>query len=112
MPKKWSGPFWADLGERVGATAIGALVTMLTADSSGVVSGSPQQWWLIVGLPTALALLKGIGANMADPESGPSLLPSPPAPEVNDEAGAVDTAVLLLVAVLVVVVLILLGYRL
>ncbi len=81
----WSRTFWADLGERVLSTAIGAVITMLTADSTGVVSGSPKQWWVVVGLPTLLAFLKGVLANLKDSESGPSLLPSPPAPEVAPE---------------------------
>lgn len=82
---KWSGAFWADLGERVAATAVYGLVTMLTADASGALSGNAQQWWLIVGLPTALAALKGLLANLKDPESGASLLPSPPGPEVVED---------------------------
>lgn len=83
MPNKWSGTFWADLSERVASTATGAVITMLTADSTGVVSGSAKQWWVVVGLPTLLSFLKGILANLKDSESGPSLLPSPPAPPVD-----------------------------
>jgi hypothetical protein len=108
---KWSKTFFADLGERVGATLIGAVITMLTADSSGVVSGSARQWWLIVGLPTVLALLKGVGANMAQPESGPSLLPAPPAPEVN-EAGHGDLYAIVAVLALALAVAAICGVRL
>lgn len=79
---KWTKAFWVDLGERVGATAVGALITMLTADASGAISGNTQQWWLIVGLPTALSALKGVLANLADSESGASIVPAPPGPEV------------------------------
>lgn len=85
---RWSRRFWADLLERVGSTAVGGVVTMLTADASGVVSGDARQWWVIVGLPTALAALKGLGANLSDAESGASLLPAPPegpGPEVMDD---------------------------
>lgn len=60
---KWGRKYWKDLGERTGATLIGALITMLTADASGVISGNPQQWWLIVGLPTVLSGLKGLLVN-------------------------------------------------
>ena len=81
---KWSATYWIDLAERVGATLIGALIAMLTADQTGAVSGDPQQWWLLVGLPTLLALLKGLLANLAHPESGPSAVPAPPAPDVQD----------------------------
>ena len=80
---KWSATYWADLGERVVTTAIYGVIAMLTADASGVVSGDPRQWWVVVGLPAVLALLKGLLANMAQPEGGPSALPAPPAPGVD-----------------------------
>ena len=84
MPtSKWSRTYFADLLERVVSTALYGVVAMLTADASGAVSGSARQWWLVVGLPAALSLLKGLLANLADPESGPSALPAPPAPEVD-----------------------------
>lgn len=79
---KWSKDFWIDLGERAGATLIGALITMLTADQSGAITGNTQQWWLFVGLPTVLSVLKGLGANLKDSESGASLVNHPPGPEV------------------------------
>ena len=81
---RWSGQFWADLAERVGSTAIYGLIAVLTGDATGAISNDPKVWWAVVGLPTALSLLKGLLANMAGPDSGPSLLPSPPAPEVDD----------------------------
>lgn len=87
MSKKWSRTFWEDLLERVGATAIGALVTALVGNWSGVIPSDPKVWWTFVGLPTLLSLLKGLGANMADPSSGPSLLPAPPAPEIPEAEG-------------------------
>ena len=77
---KWGKGYWADLGERTASTAGYGVVAMLTADSTGAVSGSPQQWWLVVGLPTALCALKGLLANVSNPQSGPSLLSSPPGP--------------------------------
>lgn len=81
---KWSAGFWADLGERTASTAGYGLITMLTANASGAVSGDPQQWWLVIGLPTALCGLKGLLANLKDSESGASLLPSPPGPDIAD----------------------------
>lgn len=88
----WSRRFWADLAERTITTAGTGVITMLTADSTGIVSGSPRQWWVIVGLPSVLSVVKGIVANAKDSESGASLLPAPPGPEVNpdDEAGYPD----------------------
>jgi hypothetical protein len=59
---------------------------MLTADSAGIVSGDARQWWVIVGLPAVLSVVKGIVANAKDSESGASLLPAPPGPEVNPDA--------------------------
>lgn len=81
---KWSSTFWADLAERVGTTAIYGLIAVLTGDASGAVPNEPKIWWVVVGLPTVLALLKGLAANLKNPESGPSLLPAPPAPDVQD----------------------------
>lgn len=82
---KWSTSFWSDLGERAGRVLVYGLVTMFTADGTGAISGNVQQWWLIVGLPVVLSLLASIGGNLKDPESGASLLPSPPGPHVAPE---------------------------
>lgn len=81
---KWNRTFLADLGERTASTAGYGAITMLTADASGAISGNPQQWWLVVGLPTALCVLKGLLANMSAPASGASLLAAPPAVNVNE----------------------------
>jgi hypothetical protein len=80
MINKWSTSYWSDLGERAGRVLVYGLITMLTADSTGAVSGSPKQWWLVVVLPAALSVLTSLGANLADSVSGASLLPSPPGP--------------------------------
>jgi hypothetical protein len=82
----WSRRFWADLAERTVTTAGTGVITMLTADSAGIVSGDARQWWVIVGLPAVLSVVKGIVANAKDSESGASLLPAPPGPEVNPDA--------------------------
>jgi hypothetical protein len=84
MASKWSKTFWSDLGERVGSTAIGALLAVLAGSTTGAIPNDPAVWWAVVGVPTVVSLLKGLLANMANGESGPSLLPSPPAPEVQD----------------------------
>lgn len=80
--KKWSSTFWADLAERVGATAIGALLAVITGSATDAIPNDPAVWWSVVGVPVVVSLLKGLLANMAGPDSGPSLLPAPPAPEV------------------------------
>ncbi len=85
MPSKWSGPFWADLFERVGSVAVYGLITALTT-----VNVSDLDWdqaWAIIVLPTVLSFLKGLLANMKDPDSGASLLSAPPGPVLEDAAG-------------------------
>lgn len=82
MAAKWSRTFWSDLAERVGTTAIGALLGVLAGSASGAIPNDPAVWWSVIGVPTLTSLLKGLAANMASPESGPSLLSAPPAPVV------------------------------
>lgn len=81
---KWSRAFWADLGERVGTTFLYGLVTLISMDN--VLEG--PDWnttlWPILVVPTALSLIKGLLANMKDPESGASLLPAPPGPVIEE----------------------------
>lgn len=81
---KWSREYWADLAERVGATAIGALLAALSGVWSNAIPNDPAAWWAVIGVPTLFSLLKGLYANLKNPESGPSLLPAPPAPDVQD----------------------------
>lgn len=81
-PSKWSRTFWADLAERVGATAIGALLAVVAGSQSGAIPNDPAVWWSVIGVPVVVSLLKGLLANLANGESGPSLLPAPPAPVV------------------------------
>lgn len=81
---KWSKTYWADLGERVASSTIGGVLTMLGLSASDLLHSSPSAWLTVVGIPTATSALKGVLANLKDPESGPSLLPAPPAPVVDD----------------------------
>lgn len=71
---KWGKAYWADLGERVGSSAIGGVLTMITADASGAISGSAQQWWLIVGVPAAVSALKGLLVNLGGNEPSASVV--------------------------------------
>lgn len=75
IPNKWSKAYWQDLAERVGASAIGGLLAALTGNWSGAIPNDPAVWWTVVGVPAVVSLLKGLLANMANPETGPSLLP-------------------------------------
>lgn len=82
---KWSKAYWLDLGERVGSTLVYQLITLLGMDLADVDMGV---LWPLVAVPTLLALLKGLLANMSNPKSGASLVPSPPpGPVLRDEAG-------------------------
>lgn len=71
---KWSKKFWIGLGERTGASAVGGVLTMITADSTGVADYSQKAWWVMVGIPTATSLLKGLLANLKGDEPSPSLV--------------------------------------
>lgn len=62
--RKWGRQYWADLGERVGASAVGGALTMITADSTGVADYSQRAWWVLVGIPAATAALKGLLVNL------------------------------------------------
>lgn len=81
---KWSKTFWADWSERVASSAIGGVLTMLGLSVTDLLASSAQAWLAVVGIPTATSALKGLAANLKDSESGPSLLPAPPAPVVDD----------------------------
>ena len=87
---KWSKQFFLDLGERVGATFVAALLGLVTLSATTRVDWTDWNYlWPVVGVPTLVSLLKGFLANVADPESGASLLPAPPGPVVN-EGGYTD----------------------
>jgi hypothetical protein len=110
MASNWSKTYWADLGERVLSTEIGALLT-----TSLLMGGTALDWsngeavWTLLGAPPAVSFLKGILANLKDSDSGPSLLPSPPAPDVNDEAGAVGLIGVVVIVLVVLAILALFG---
>jgi hypothetical protein len=106
---KWTKAYWLDLGERVASTFLGALLAYLVTDNV-LESVDFDQLWPVLILPTLVALIKGLLANLASPQSGASLISSPPGPvEVNrNETGAGELGLVigvLLVAILVVVLL-------
>jgi hypothetical protein len=75
--------FARDLGERVAATFLGALLTVLTVTGSTSVDWSDGAVvWAILGVPTLTSLVKGLLAHLASPESGASALPAPEGPEI------------------------------
>jgi hypothetical protein len=87
---RWTKAYWYDLAERVASTFLGALLAFLVTDNVLDNIGIEQLWPVLI-LPTLVSLIKGLLANMVEPRSGASMLPSPPGPiEVNrtrDEAG-------------------------
>lgn len=81
---KWNKNFWIDYGERVLYTLLYAVLTLVTS----VAAFDDVNWpvlWTTVGLPVVLMAIKGLLANLADPETGASGLPHPPAPELEDD---------------------------
>lgn len=78
---KWNRTYFADLAERVVSTFIVTLIPMWVT-AGNVAHLDFVNALEVAGSAAGLSLLKGLLANMANPESGPSLLPAPPAPEV------------------------------
>lgn len=71
---KWSAKYWSDLGERAGASAVGGILTMVTADATGVADYSQEAWWVFVGIPTATSVLKGLLTNLRGGADSASLV--------------------------------------
>jgi hypothetical protein len=112
VKSKWSKAFWRDLGERVASTFIASFIPVYVA-AANVAHLDWVNAVEISGTAAGLSLLKGLAANLASPESGPSLLSPPPGPVETDapDRGAVDALFLVAVAVLVVVVLLFFGFH-
>jgi|GEM_PF-4281476 hypothetical protein len=81
---KWSKTYWADLGERTASTFIATLIPVYIA-AANVAHLDWRNAVEISASAAGLTLLKGLGANLTSPDSGPSLLPSPPAPPVTPD---------------------------
>jgi hypothetical protein len=110
---RWTKAYWYDLAERVASTFLGALLAVLVTDNVLDNIGIEQLWPVLI-LPTLVSLIKGLLANMVEPRSGASLLPSPPGPievnEVNprrDQAGrgSLDTLGYILAAIGIILIL-------
>ena len=86
---KWGKGFWADLGERVIATFLGALLTFITMDNV-LEAVDFQRLWPILVLPTLVSLIKGLLANLINSDTGASLLTSPPGPVIDDSDQVYD----------------------
>lgn len=82
MNSKWNKGYFRDLGERVGATFIVTLIPVWTAAANV----AQLDWVNAIEISVSaagLSLLKGLLANLANPESGASLL-SPPGPVIEE----------------------------
>lgn len=82
--EKWGRGFWADWGERTGSTFLEALATLIVMDNILEKHDWDTTLWPILVVPTLLAAIKGLLANMKDQSTGASLLPGPPGPVIDD----------------------------
>lgn len=57
---KWGVEYWTDTAERVGTTALYGVAVVIT----GELIADVNQWWLVVGLPSSLSLIKCLLMNM------------------------------------------------
>ena len=102
---KWGKGFWQDCLERTAATFVTVLLSMLT-----LVGVTPLDWtfnsvWAGILLPTLITFFKSISANLINPESGASLLDSPPGPVIsNREDGVINWVAVAAIAIAVFVV--------
>jgi hypothetical protein len=69
---KWTRVFFVDLGERVAASALGGVLTMLALTWTDLLASSTEAWWTVVGVPAATSLVKGLLANLPGPEPSAS----------------------------------------
>ncbi len=110
---KWNKQYWFDLGERVGATFVGALITALTVAGTTPVDWTDKQVvWTILGLPTLIALLKGLAVNLGTGDTPTASLvkvTSNGEPNPVNELGRVTPATVIVVCLVVFLVLFLLA---
>lgn len=72
METKWGKAYWIDLGERAGASLVGGGLTMLA-----ITSLSDLTWglaWIVLGVPTATSVLKGLLVNLGGTEPTASIV--------------------------------------
>lgn len=88
LVNKWSKAYFIDLGERVLATMIYGIITLITMDNV-FERLDWERLWPVVVLPTTLALLKGLLANLAHAQSGASAVSGPPGPVLRTDGGRI-----------------------
>jgi hypothetical protein len=85
---KWGRTYWADTGERVASSVLVIAVVDVTAYQTGELD--LENAVKVIVSTTLLTLFKCVGANLKNSDSGPSLLPSPPAPDMQTDPPHVD----------------------
>lgn len=85
MSSNWGRTYWFDLGERTASTFLATFIPVY-ATVQNVAGLDWANALEISGTAAGLSFLKGLAANLKNSDSGPSLLPSPPAPDMNPEA--------------------------
>jgi hypothetical protein len=87
MNSKLSRAYFADLAERVASTFLQVVLSLWIVGNSVVDALDWQEGLGIAAGAAGVALIKGLLANLTNPESGASLLSAPPGPVIeNDEA--------------------------
>jgi len=72
---KWGKKYWQDLGERVGATFVGALIGAFALTGTTPVDWSDgKAIWAVLGVPTVVSLLKGLLVNLGGEEPTASVV--------------------------------------
>jgi hypothetical protein len=72
---KWGKKYWTDLAERVGSTAVGAVLSTLVVTGSTPVDWADEKVvWAIIGVPTLVSLLKGLLVNLGGNEPTASVV--------------------------------------
>lgn len=80
---KWGARYWSDFGERLGAT-IGATILGTFGTDQLVTTVDWDKLWPVIGTVGLVTAIKLLMANFTNPETGGSLLPSPPGPEIDE----------------------------
>lgn len=71
---KWNKEYWVDLGERVAASALGGVLTMLGLTWGDLVASNGEVWATVVLIPSGVSLVKGLLANLPGPDPSASMV--------------------------------------
>lgn len=82
-PSKWSRVYWNDTGERVARTFLATALPLWVTAGNVAQNLDFLNVLELSGSAAGVSLILCLLGNLQNGESGPSLLPSPPAPQVN-----------------------------